>query len=183
MNKQTTAGFTLIEILAVTIMVGILAAIGAPSWVGFVNRQQLNTANNQIYQAMRQAQNRASQQREAWQVSIRQQGDRVQWAIYRSPANPNVLPSGISWEQSARSIQIDSTSPPITTGSFYRMIFNYKGCPVSSPSETCTQSTLSFNPIPPRLSLSNTTANLSKHCVIVRTPLGAIATGSDNDCN
>jgi prepilin-type N-terminal cleavage/methylation domain-containing protein len=184
MKKQATAGFTLLEMLAVVTMVGVLAAIAVPNWLGFINRQQLNTANNQIYQAMRQAQSRASQQREAWQISIRQQGDTVQWAVYKTPANPDVLPSGIRWEQSAKSIQIDvarSTLP--TTGTFYRMVFNYKGCPVWSSEELCTQSRLSFNPFPPQLNLTNTNASFNKRCVMVTTRLGAIATASDEDCN
>ncbi|NJK50457.1 type II secretion system protein [Candidatus Gracilibacteria bacterium] len=186
MKKQATAGFTLLEMLAVVTMVGILAAIAVPSWLGFINRQQLNTANDKIYQAMRQAQSRASQQREAWQVSIRQSPttpDTVEWAVYKSPTNPDVLPSGIRWEQSANSIQIDAAGSTLpTTGSFYRMVFNYKGCPVWSSNELCTQSRLSFNPIP-QLNLSNTNTSFNKRCVMVTTRLGAIATGADEDCN
>lgn len=177
MKKQTTAGFTLLEMLVVVTIVGVLAAIAVPNWLGFINRQQLNTANNQIYQAMRQAQSRASQQREAWQVSIRQQGDTVQWVVHKTSVSP---PWGQS-EQSANSIQIDSVNPTrLTTGGVSRMIFNFKGCPVWSSNDTCTHAQ---SLVPAQFTLTNTNASFNKRCVIVTTRLGAIATRSDEDCN
>ncbi len=49
-------GFTLLEVLVVMIMVGILSAIAAPSWLGFVNNQRISTSQNKIFQAIRVAQ-------------------------------------------------------------------------------------------------------------------------------
>ncbi|MCJ8279579.1 MAG: prepilin-type N-terminal cleavage/methylation domain-containing protein, partial [Rivularia sp. ALOHA_DT_140] len=43
--SENISGFTLIEVLVVIAMVGILSAIAAPSWLGFVARQRLNKAN------------------------------------------------------------------------------------------------------------------------------------------
>ncbi len=55
-SKRSIAGFTLIEALVVIIMAGILFAIAAPSWIGFLNRQRLTTARGQVFEILRSAQ-------------------------------------------------------------------------------------------------------------------------------
>ncbi len=55
-SNRSIAGFTLIEALVVMIMAGILFAIAAPSWVGFLNRQRLSTARGQVFEILRSAQ-------------------------------------------------------------------------------------------------------------------------------
>ena len=55
-SKRSIAGFTLIEALVVIIMAGILFAIAAPSWIGFLNRQRLSTARGQVFEISRSAQ-------------------------------------------------------------------------------------------------------------------------------
>ncbi|NJK27453.1 MAG: type II secretion system protein [Coleofasciculaceae cyanobacterium SM2_3_26] len=51
--KSPTAGFSLIEILVVIVMIGILSAISIPSWLNFMKRQRVNAAQGQASQAMR----------------------------------------------------------------------------------------------------------------------------------
>ncbi|MGF1495644.1 MAG: Tfp pilus assembly protein FimT/FimU [Elainellaceae cyanobacterium] len=58
-QRQSTAGMTILEVLAVVIILGILSAIVAPGWLTFVNRQRTNRAQDQILQAIRQAQSEA----------------------------------------------------------------------------------------------------------------------------
>ncbi|HBW90069.1 MAG TPA: prepilin-type cleavage/methylation domain-containing protein, partial [Cyanobacteria bacterium UBA11149] len=67
----STAGYTLIEIIIIVAIIGILSAIIAPSWLSFIERQRLNTAQDQIYRAMQEAKSNALRDKITWQVSFR----------------------------------------------------------------------------------------------------------------
>ena len=58
-RRKSIAGFTLIEMLVVIIIVGVLFAIAAPSWTALMNRQRINTIREQSVQVLREAQNQA----------------------------------------------------------------------------------------------------------------------------
>ena len=57
--KQSVAGFTLLELLVVMVMISILAAIAAPSWLALVNRQRAAAARDDVLQVLRTAQSDA----------------------------------------------------------------------------------------------------------------------------
>src|SRR6056297_242976 len=58
-DNQQDAGFTAAEVIIVALIVGVLGAIAAPGWLGFVNRQRLNKANDAVLSALQQAQREA----------------------------------------------------------------------------------------------------------------------------
>ena len=62
-KAKPTAGFTLIELLVVILIMGILAAIAAPGWLGFMNRQRVGAVRSDIVQTLRTAQQQAQQRR------------------------------------------------------------------------------------------------------------------------
>lgn len=69
--KAHSNGFTLLELLVAVFMIGILSAIVAPGWLGFVNRQQVNKANDEILAALQEAQREAKRNKLIYSVSFR----------------------------------------------------------------------------------------------------------------
>ena len=55
-SRRAIAGFTLLEVLVVLIIIGVLTAIAAPSWSAFMTRQRIGVARDQISQVIRQTQ-------------------------------------------------------------------------------------------------------------------------------
>ena len=54
--RNKDRGFTLIEMITVIIIVGVVAAIAAPNFLGLLNRSRANSAVNDIEGAIREAQ-------------------------------------------------------------------------------------------------------------------------------
>ena len=58
-SKKNDAGFTMIELMIIVLILGIFASIAAPSWLGFINRQRVRTVNDRVFQSLRLAQSEA----------------------------------------------------------------------------------------------------------------------------
>jgi prepilin-type N-terminal cleavage/methylation domain-containing protein len=57
--RKSSSGFTLIEMLVVVIIVGVIAAIAAPNFLGMLNRNRVNDAAQQVEGALKEAQRQA----------------------------------------------------------------------------------------------------------------------------
>lgn len=174
---DATGGYSVMELTIVVFMIGILSAIAAPSWLNFVNRQRLNTAQSRIHQGMLEAKSNALRDKLTWQMSIRQVNEQVQWAVHR--ADSNFIPPGVQWHNLNPKIQVytekndqgvyettlDSPSQKTVTGP-WRVQFNYQGN---------TNGQLGQITLIPKDNSSD------QRCVYVSTLIGTLRMGEDHD--
>lgn len=197
-NKLNTSGFTLIEMLVVVIIIAVLSAIVAPGWLGFVNRQRVNKANDQVLQALQQAQQEAKKRKLSYSVSVKTENNIPQIAIYpgSTPSNWRDLGEGLGLKPGQVVIGTNLSSKNTRSGSgityasttAQSITFDYMGAlelPLKTKTQDVQDTTLGDGLI---VSVAvakpgaPTEATGVKRCVIVKTLLGSIKTGKDSEC-
>ncbi|KJH72238.1 pilus assembly FimT family protein [Aliterella atlantica] len=160
-KSSSDKGFTLIEVIVTIIIVGILSAIVAPSWLNFVEVRRLNIAQDQIYRSVREAQSQAKKEKLPWRISIREKDQIVQWAVH--PASLSLEKA--TWNDLNNNIRIDPE--PETTGQnqdgLWQTQFDYRG---------------NVNLLK-QVTLSSKNNNKAKRCVVISTLLGAVRTAKE----
>lgn len=68
--RNQNSGFTLTEMIVTVIVAGVIAAITAPSLVGWLNRNQVNEAQRQVESALKEAQRQAIRRGKSCSVTI-----------------------------------------------------------------------------------------------------------------
>lgn len=66
-TKESSQGFTLLELLVVIVMIAVLAAIAAPSWLAFLNNQRIGAVRSDLVSTLSNLQE-DSQQRRIYQT-------------------------------------------------------------------------------------------------------------------
>ena len=180
-------GFTLLEVLVVMIIVGILSAIAAPSWLSFVNNQRINASQTKVFQAIKTAQSDAKirQNNDSQTTGAASSRTKITFTTnsnspayrldnFRSNGGDQSLDTGIIIKNVTTG---GSTSPTVVAPSVltspYTLEFDSKGF-LYDPNSTLVY------PICINLSVFDNTSKKIKW-IKIQTLLGAITTdGSDN---
>jgi prepilin-type N-terminal cleavage/methylation domain-containing protein len=166
-NNRSNSGFTVIETITALLMIGILSGIAAPSWFALIKTQHLNIAQDQVYQAKRQAQSQAKKEKVKYQASFRTQNNILQWAVHEEKESDLNNPM-IKWNDLDDSVQLDPNSTLQLYNGVRRVRFDDIG---------------GVTPPLGKITLSSKSGGTAKRCVIVSTLLGAMRTAKDNYCN
>ncbi|MDY6898901.1 MAG: type II secretion system protein [Cyanobacteriota bacterium] len=210
-SSKNTSGFTLIEVLVVIVMVGILSAIAAPSWLGFVARQRLNKANDTVLAALREAQREAKKNKRDYSVSFRKNRSNpnvIEYAVYPTKdLDGNDIDSNKInfWKPIGSELGIDSQQFLVGTNLNGKNEANRNNNQINKIKSTHTTKnvteTIAFDytgalprdaenmPFKIVLATPKTSRNNQqqpsnqKSCVIVETLIGGIRTATDEDCD
>jgi type II secretory pathway pseudopilin PulG len=176
--SQREGGFTIMELLIIIIIVGVLAAIAAPSWLTFINRQRINAVRGEVYQTLQTAQSDAKKNKLSRTVEFSKSANGLpQVKINGGPAQ--LLGQG---QIKKGQITVFNTYTRTTTGTRTTttttnlpITFDYQGnittssYPNNGPSAS-----------PPYIVTLSGAGG--KRCVIVQTLLGGMRTANDKDC-
>jgi len=167
-SRKSDGGFTLLELMVIVLMLGILSAIAAPSWVAFINRQRVRTVNDRLLQTLRSAQSEAKRTKSARTVTF-------------NVTDPPTVTINT----------VPAQTPPLQTVTFDaggeikkgQVKVSAASCPGGACAPAATPLTFNFNGVVdinratlPFVVTVSTVDGGSKQCVIVETILGGMRT-------
>ncbi len=180
-SKLSTTGFTLIESLVVVVILGILAAIVAPTWKTLLDRQHVNAAQREILASFREAQFNAQRDLRDWQVCFRTQNGRVETLVHaQTQSDPIGCPTNDPrWHPLAgevsQTIQIANATLPLRNGyRSSRFLFNGRITGAGA-----TGSSLGTG----RIVITPKGQVAPKRCVFISTILGTTRSAKGEQCN
>lgn len=195
---KNEAGFSLIEVVVVVLMVAILSAIAAPGWLGFVNRQRIYSLNDEVYRTIQNTQSEAKHKKLAHVVEFDGASDPPRFRVYpitvTAKTEQDKLWQSLSVSGSIKEKQVKlvsnmeiqtSSDPDVKTdqpddfknqySKNWILVFNQYGEVVNKNGKT------PVNDVPFTVTVSLPDGT-SKRCVMVETLLGGMRTAENTNC-
>ncbi|MEL6490700.1 MAG: prepilin-type N-terminal cleavage/methylation domain-containing protein [Cyanobacteria bacterium J06621_3] len=159
--KKTADGFTMIELLVVIAMIGVIAAIAAPSWLEFLTQRRLSAASSDLMDVLSRAQQEAQSKQLSRSVIFSSTDLSVTVRNKAASTGGSVVVLG-SGEVNDNFSMVTSTPS---------LVFDYDG--------QIEQDGVTF-PVVYRVTNN---ASPSQSCVIVTTLLGGMKTAKGDECD
>ena len=170
-SRKGDNGYTLIELIVVVILLGVLASIAAPGWLGFINRQRVRTVTDRVFQSLRLAQSEAKRTKRDVKITF---DTSVAPKVTFDPP----LPTGGSEQKLDGGGEIKPGTITLLTNvttaggadlPLNSIIFDYQG------------NVKQFPPIGRFVVSVSASPNGAKQCAIVETIIGGMRTAEGND--
>ena len=122
-TQRNTIGFTLPEILVIVVILGIFAALAAPSFLSWINNKRIGDVLSQVEGAIKEAQSEAIRKSQSCELTIT--------ASSVSATPPNCLPTGAR-DLTQISGSNNGSGVSFVTANTSKVMFSPKGTTTSS---------------------------------------------------
>jgi prepilin-type N-terminal cleavage/methylation domain-containing protein len=197
LSHSPVAGFTLIEMMVVVLMLGIMAAIGTPSYIAWVNNQRVSTARSQIAGTLRKAQSQARATKINREVRFENNNGNPRIAIIAAVNNTTGRPQRVNipnanWlylnkdGKRGLTMRVDPISPYQTAGitdsrDSGGIVFDPYGAIATNNNNRPNANTADERIFAIQVGFGNE-VNQHKGCILVRTLLGSFREEKSSKC-